>query len=180
MNEYHFITRWRVEGTVAEVYDIIEDVDSLTKWWPAVYLEAKVINPGDQHGVGKTVDLYTKGWLPYTLRWQLLVTAAHRPYSSTIEATGDLIGRGAWTFEQDGAMVKVTYDWQVVADKPLLRVLAFLLKPIFSANHRWAMAKGEESLRLELVRRRARNPEEVARVPLPPGPTFIHRRQKAR
>jgi hypothetical protein len=34
------------------------------------------------------------------------------------------------------------------------------------------MAKGEESLRLELARRRAQTPEERARIPAPPGPTF--------
>jgi hypothetical protein len=29
-------------------------------------------------------------------------------------------------------------------------------KPIFSANHRWAMRKGEENLRLELAGRHAK------------------------
>lgn len=33
------------------------------------------------------------------------------------------------------------------------------------------MRRGEESLRLELARRRAATPEERARVPVPPGPT---------
>jgi hypothetical protein len=32
-----------------------------------------------------------------------------------------------------------------------LRYLSFLFKPFFSANHRWAMARGEESLRRELA-----------------------------
>ncbi len=58
-----------------------------------------------------------------------------------------------WTFEQDGGAVNITYDWRIRAEKPLLRYLSFLLKPIFSANHRWAMARGEESLRAELGRR---------------------------
>ena len=42
---------------------------------------------------------------------------------------------------------------RIRAEKPLLRYLSFLLKPVFSANHRWAMARGEESLRAELGRR---------------------------
>jgi hypothetical protein len=45
------------------------------------------------------------------------------------------------------------------------------MKPIFSANHRWAMAKGEESLKLELARRHAANQEELALIPAPPKPT---------
>lgn len=33
----------------------------------------------------------------------------------------------------------------------------------------------EESLKLDLARRRARTPEERAAVPPPPGPTFVRR-----
>jgi hypothetical protein len=44
--------------------------------------------------------------------------------------------------------------------------------PTFGANHRWAMARGEESLRLELMRRRAKTAAERLAVPAPPGPTF--------
>jgi hypothetical protein len=66
----------------------------------------------------------------------------------------------------------VTYDWQLRAEKPLLRWLSFLLRPVFDANHRWAMARGEESLRLELLRRNA-SVQERSQMPLPPGPTHL-------
>jgi hypothetical protein len=157
-NDYHFVTHWQLEGTAEEVYGIIEDVESLVRWWPSVYLEVKVLEPGNQQGVGKVASLVTKGWLPYTLRWNLRVTDARRPDTSTLEAWGDFVGRGIWTFEPAGPMVNVTYDWKIRADKALLRYLSFLIKPIFSANHRWAMARGEESLKLELRRRRAAPP----------------------
>jgi hypothetical protein len=81
-----------------------------------------------------------------------------------------------WTFEQDGPFVNIIYDWKISANKPLLNALSFLLKPVFSANHRWAMARGEESLRLEIARRKARSAEEAALIPPPPGPTFPHNR----
>jgi hypothetical protein len=121
--------------------------------------------------VGKVVRLFTKGWLPYTLRWQFLVVESTPPNGFTLEAWGDFVGRGIWTFVQDGPDVLITYDWKVRADKPLLRYFSWLVKPVFAANHRWAMAKGEQSLRLELARRRASSPEERARIPAPPGPT---------
>jgi hypothetical protein len=35
------------------------------------------------------------------------------------------------------------------------------------------MRMGEQSLMLELARRRAANPEEAARIPPPPGPMFL-------
>src|SRR5262249_20606953 len=96
------------------------------------------------------------------------------PYGFSIEAWGDFVGNGKWTLEQDGAFVKVIYDWRIRADKALLSALSFLMKPIFAANHRWAMARGEESLKLEMARRHACTPEEAARIPSPPPPTFLH------
>ena len=47
--------------------------------------------------------------------------------------------------------------------------------PIFGANHRWAMARGQESLRLELERRHAKTEAERRAVPAPPPPTFTRR-----
>jgi hypothetical protein len=91
-----------------------------------------------------------------------------------MEATGDLEGTGIWNFEQDGAHVNITYDWTIRANKPIVQKLSFLLKPIFRSNHDWTMKRGEKSLKLELLRRRARTPGETARVPAPPGPAFPH------
>jgi hypothetical protein len=171
-NDYHFITRWRVQSVVEEVSGILGDALDLPRWWPSVYLEVRELQPGDASGVGRVIDVYTKGWLPYTLRWQFRTVESRYPYGSTLEARGDFVGRGIWTFEQDGPWVNATYDWRIRADKPLLRSLSFVMKPIFAANHRWAMAKGEESLRLEIARRHATSPQERARVPEPPGPTW--------
>jgi hypothetical protein len=77
-----------------------------------------------------------------------------------------------WSYVQDGAFVDISYDWRVSAEKPLLRYLSFIMKPIFSANHHWAMAKGEESLKLELLRRHATSDVERAAIPKPPATTF--------
>lgn len=172
-NDYHFITHWQVQGSVQEVFEILADATDLVRWWPAVYLEVQELQAGNERGVGKVVSLYTKGWLPYTLRWQFRVTDARPPGSFSLEAWGDFVGRGIWTLEQARLWVNITYDWRIRADKPLLRYLSFIFKPIFAANHRWAMARGEESLRLELARRRAHTPEERDLIPPPPGPTHV-------
>jgi hypothetical protein len=167
-NEYVFVTRWRVEASIEEVSEILDDPEALPRWWPSVYLEVHQRPDG-------VVDLFTKGWLPYTLRWQFRVTENRKPRGFSLEARGDLVGRGVWTLRQDGRYAEVIYDWRVHADKPLLRYGSFIFKPIFAANHRWAMARGEESLKLELLRRHARTPAELALVPPPPPPTFVRR-----
>lgn len=169
-NDYHFITHWHVRGTRDEVGRILADGPGLVRWWPSVYLEVRQLKAGDANGLGAEVDLYTRGWLPYTLRWWFRVVDSHPPEGFTIEAHGDFEGRGIWTLEQHGDWVDITYDWLIRADKPLLRNFSWLMKPIFAANHRWAMARGEESLKLELARRRASTPADRALIPAPPGP----------
>lgn len=178
MARYHFVTDWTFEADIAEVADILADAPAFTRWWPSVYLTIVELEAGDERSVGARYDLYTKGWLPYTLRWQLRVTSSNRPFGFTLDASGDFVGTGVWTLRQDGPRVHVRYDWDIAATKPLLRRLSFALRPIFSANHRWAMAKGAESLRLELLRRRARTPEERAAIPPPPPATFVRSRPR--
>ena len=175
-NAYRFLTHWQVESTLEEITVILSDAADLPRWWPAVYLDVQELEAGDADGVGKLVSLYTKGWLPYTLRWQFRVTKNSAPCGFELAAYGDLTGRGVWTFRQAGGVVEIDYLWEVMADKPLLRRLSWLFKPIFAANHRWAMQKGYESLLLELARRRAATPEARAAVAAPPAPTFTRLR----
>jgi hypothetical protein len=146
-------------------------------------LDVQEVAPGDRDGLGRVISLYTKGWLPYTLRWQFRVSEVRHPFGFTLKAWGDFVGRGIWTFETESASegdgepeqtawVRITYDWRIAAEKPILKYLSFIMKPIFSANHHWAMAHGEESLKLELARRQANSQAELALIPPPPGPTF--------
>jgi len=149
---------------------VLDDPLALSRWWPSVYLEVNEAAAGDPNtGLGRVIDLYTKGWLPYTLRWSFTVTEAKRPTSLKLTAHGDFEGTGVWTIAQDGAYVGATYDWRIAAEKPLLRYGSVVMRPLFAANHRWAMARGMESLELELRRRRGET------VPKPPGPTFTRR-----
>ncbi len=174
--DYHFITHWRVQGVVKDVTNIISDRKALTRWWPSVYLKVEELEPGDADGVGTVMRLHTKGWLPYTLRWQLRIAEIYKN-GFLLVASGDFEGRGIWTFKQVGEEVDITYDWKISAEKSLLRYFSFIMKPIFAANHYWAMARGEESLKLELARRKATTAEERAHVPAPPqstsNPSFL-------
>jgi hypothetical protein len=144
----------------------------LPRWWPSVYLDVRVLEEGDHDGVGRVADLWTKGWLPYTLRWRFTTAASRGAEGLTLHADGDFCGIGTWTFTQDGDWVDAEYDWRITAEKPLLRRLTRVLRPVFEANHLWAMRRGEESLRLELERRRAPDAAARRRVPTPPPATF--------
>jgi hypothetical protein len=160
-NDYHFVTTWTFEATPEELTAILADIDGLARWWPSVYLQVKTLEPGDENGVGRRVELLTKGRLPYKLRWQFTVIESDPPFGFVIQAQGDFMGRGVWTLEPRGNGTDVTFDWRIRAEKPLLKRLSFLLKPLFAWNHRWAMQEGERCLREEIQRRRAVLPRRV-------------------
>lgn len=153
VREFKIPSRWLVEGRVDDVYDLISKPQDFVRWWPDVYLCVEEVEPGDEKGVGRILDLHTRGWLPYTLNWRSKATEVERPDRLVIEAQGDLEGRGEWRFRQDGERVRADFDWTVVFNKPWLRHLVPVLKPLFAANHRWAMRKGLAGLERELAQR---------------------------
>ena len=173
-DQYHFITRWRVKASAEDVFDILSQPLEYPRWWPSVYLEA---TPASNTG---SFQLHTRGRLPYTLRWTARTTVSESPNFLTIEATGDLTGRGIWSIVPDGKFTDISFDWKVSALKPIIRRLTFLLRPAFEANHRWAMEQGFASLELELRRYRALNVEESNAIPAPPAvPHFFTRESLA-
>jgi hypothetical protein len=153
-NDYHFVTQWCFEAHIEEVADVLSQVECLASWWPTVYLSVRVIDPGDSNGIGKRMDLLTKGCLPYKFRWELEVVEASPPHGFTIIAKGDYVGRGVWTLTQIGDIARVEFDWQIRAEKPLLRRTSWALRPLVRWDHKWAMRQGQCCLCAEIKRRR--------------------------
>jgi hypothetical protein len=154
--EYRFEDRWRVRGTLAEVLEVMGDATDLPRWWSSVYLEARELDAGDpaRGGVGKRVALRARGRLPYSLRFELAVTESRHPYGISFTTSGDFDGEGHWHLRDEGDAVDLRFIWKVRVEKPVVRVLSPLLRPIFAWNHRWTMREGEASLNRELELRR--------------------------
>lgn len=150
INRYHFITHWRFEAPPERIFELIRKPLEFPRWWGSVYLQVDQTEPGGKDDEGARVSLHTKGRLPYTLRWNSEVTACRPPEYLALRATGDFEGRGIWTLQRDGGYTDVTFDWELTAEKPLLRCSSFLLKPLFGWNHRWAMEQGRVGLEREL------------------------------
>jgi hypothetical protein len=55
----------------------------------------------------------------------------------------------------------VRFDWQVHADRALLRMLTPVLRPIFRWNHNWAIARAKQGLE-PFARRAAEAPAAAA------------------
>jgi hypothetical protein len=111
-HDHQFLSHWRIEGAdPADAYDDRADEPQLPRWWPAVSLAVQVLEPGDAEGLGRRVDLHMKGWLPYTLRWRYRIVEAVRPARRVLEAHGDFVGLGIWSFEQEDSATRVSFDW---------------------------------------------------------------------
>lgn len=145
-NDYAFLTEWHVPAPPDVVFDIISDVEGYPRWWPEVYLAVDVERPPEGGHSGTRAHLLTKGKLPYRLRWTAETIRSDPPRALEIRATGDFDGHGVWTLEPHAGGTCVRFDWRLRAEKPLLRTLSFALKPLFSWNHRWAMARGFEGI----------------------------------
>jgi len=146
--DYVLASTWTVGATPDEVLEILNDAAALPRWWGTVYL---AVSPEPK----QIWRVHSRGWLPYTLRWRFRPTPPPPGVALALEAWGDLEGAGEWRVRPlSPGETQVSFEWRVRADKPLLRYLSWLLKPVFAANHRWAMAQGAAAIRGEVTRRR--------------------------
>ena len=152
---YNFATRWRFDNVaITAVADILEDTASMPRWWPQLFKQVTIIQPGGDHALGQVADCVCRARLPYSLRFTYVVVEEHYPRGSTISSTGDLVGTGIWSLSESDGGVDVEYDWRVSLRKPLLRLISPLVRRLLVSNHTWAMRHGGEGLRRELQRRR--------------------------
>jgi uncharacterized membrane protein len=59
-NQYNFVTVWKIEAPIKEVWDVICDTENLPSWWKAVE-DIKVIDRGDESGANFLVEQTWKG-----------------------------------------------------------------------------------------------------------------------
>jgi mannose-6-phosphate isomerase-like protein (cupin superfamily)/uncharacterized protein YndB with AHSA1/START domain len=142
-NEYVFLDEWDVAAPIEAVFDAIADARTYPEWWRPVYMEATTDGPP---AIGRTSSQYFKGRLPYKLRTRSEIIRLEPPRIVEADVRGDLSGRGLWTLTPTERGTHVRFDWRVLADRPLLRRLTPVLRPLFRWNHNWAIARAMEGL----------------------------------
>lgn len=150
VNDYYFINEWTLPAPVEKVWPYIINGGDYPRWWGKVYEKVEALNglAGDQVGAKAAVTAH--GRLPYTLRFQSEVTHVEPYKRLSLNATGDLTGAGTWRLTPQSNGTRVTFEWIVRADKPILRLLAPIVKPLLEENHRWTMREGEAALQRAL------------------------------
>ncbi|MGH2907290.1 MAG: SRPBCC family protein [Solirubrobacterales bacterium] len=140
---YVFVDEWDVAAPPEAVFDALSDGRTYPEWWTPVYIAVEAEGPPV---VGHSSKQHFKGRLPYHLHTESTTVAIDRPHTVTGEVTGDLAGRGTWTVTPAGEGSHVRFDWEVFADRKLLKALTPVLRPLFRWNHNWAIQRAMAGL----------------------------------
>jgi uncharacterized protein YndB with AHSA1/START domain len=140
---YLFVDEWDVAAPPEAVFEAIADSRTYPQWWRPVYLDVDADGAAE---LGSVARHHFKGRLPYHLHTRSKIVEIDPPARVVADVDGDLRGRGTWTLTPIGEGTHVRFDWQVHADRKLLRVLTPVLRPVFRWNHNWAIARAMEGL----------------------------------
>lgn len=161
--DYVFVDEWDVDAPKEAVFEALADARTYPEWWTPVYIEVE----GDaEPEVGAATRHEFKGRLPYHLKTVSEIVRMDRPRELEVSVVGDLTGKGVWTLtDNPDGTAHVRFDWRVIADRPLLRHLTPVLRPLFRWNHDWSVKRAMEGLE-PYARARAGN----AGIPTVEGP----------
>jgi uncharacterized protein YndB with AHSA1/START domain len=140
---YTFVDEWDVNAPPEAVFEALADARTYPTWWRPVYITSEADGPPE---VGRVSRQQFKGRLPYRLKTTSTLVALDPPRRIEADVVGDLSGRGVWTLTPRNGGTHVRFDWQVHADRPLLRYLTPVLRPLFRSNHNWAVRRAMEGL----------------------------------
>jgi hypothetical protein len=147
-NVFRFVEHWELPGAkVRQVYDVLSRGELLPQWWKGVYLEAEKLTPGREPKVGDRVRARARGFLPYELNFIVEAVELEPERRVVVKTIGDFDGLWSAALTQTETGVRVDLVWEVTVLRPILRLLAPLLRPAFAWNHRWTTPRGEQGLR---------------------------------
>ncbi len=160
MAAYSFVTTWRLDAPVEQVWPAIVDYLAWPQWWPAI-AASKRIAPGDASGLGEIADITFRTRLPYRVRFMITTTHIDPPYTLEGRAVGELEGIGRWRLATEGGATVVQYFWDVRTTRRWMNLLAPVARRAFAWNHDQVMRSGETGLRRHLAarQRQAHTPE---------------------
>ena len=141
-NVYRFEDCWRVPFSAEKVWEVLSRPEDYPRWWRGVYLSAKRLDNS-----GKRVAIVAKGRLPYKLRFTIETLRTEKPSLIEFRATGDFVTDvSRWVLKPEGEGTSVTLEWNPKVEKPLVKILSPILKPLFYWNHEWTMKRGRRQI----------------------------------
>lgn len=150
-NYYVFVDKFTVPCDVETAYQYIHKIEEYPRWWAKVYKKIAKIKDAPAGMPGAKYEITVGGFLPYSLTIENEVTCIDKPHRIEFAAEGDLSGKGIWLFHRVEEGTEIIFDWQVAANKPLVKWFSFLLKPLFRANHGYCVRQARQGMHKELA-----------------------------
>lgn len=141
-NVYRFVDRWRVPFPPEKVWEALAEPENYPRWWRGVYLSARRLD-----AEGRRVAVVARGRLPYKLKFTIETIRTEKPRLIEFRAAGDFVADlSRWSVEPASSGSSVTLEWNPRVEKPLVKFLSPVLKPLFRWNHGWSMRRGERQI----------------------------------
>ncbi len=146
-NIYHFEDHWHVPFPVEKVWQVLSQPQEYPRWWRGVYLSAEPLDGDGEAKGGKRVAVVARGWLPYKLKFTIETLTLKKPQLIEFKATGDFVTDvSRWVLKPEGDGTSVALEWNPRVEKPVVRLLSPILKPLFRWNHNWTMKRGQRQI----------------------------------
>ena len=158
---YRFGYRWQIRGPIDTVFHYVSDARTFHEWFD-VFKEVRADDPTGPVHVGSHTHCTVKALLPYVLDWDITVSQLEPPNFLQTEVHLTLNGRFQmngyvrYRLEQEGPIVTVINEQELIPERPLPWCLSPLAQAAFTFNHHWAMGRAQERLQ-HVVSQRAAN-----------------------
>ena len=152
-SDFLLVSHWRLAAPRADIWKVLKAPTHWPRWWRYV---AKVdeLDHGDAAGLGAKHRVSWTSRLPYRVNLETEVVETQPEQLIRLHAEGDVRGEGCWRLADADGGCTAEYTWRVAVDKPWMRALAPLLRPVFAWNHNAVMDEGERGLKRYLETRK--------------------------
>ncbi len=125
---YRFGHAWNAPASMADVYAVLYELVDYPAWWPYLKEATKL---DEDH-----VTVRAHAALPYSLYMTMRRLRAD-PEAGVLETRieGDLRGWARWTIEPTATGTHISFEEEVVLNKPMLRAVEALIWPLYCVNH---------------------------------------------
>jgi hypothetical protein len=170
MPRRHFdlVSHWRVQASVAEVWQALSAPQDWPGWWPQVRA-VRVLRSGGPGGLGRLVRIDWRTRLGYGFTIEVQAVEVLPLQRLRGRSHGAMRGEGIWLLQADGDCTDLTYLWRVELRRAWMRWAAPLLAPLFRWNHEGVMRAGQAGLARHLRQRRLQALTSPARPAAPAG-----------
>ncbi len=145
MGKYRVESTWHVDAPVEPVWDAILRYADWHTWWRG-FVGVDLLRSGDDSGIGTLLRQRWRGWLPYTLEFDLEIVRVERRRILEGRASGPVAGTATWEFRPTDGGCEVTFALDVRTTRAWMNLPVPFARRIFESNFGAIMRSGSTGL----------------------------------